>query len=308
MAKRIQVPNLSIPERLDKFLIGQFPNSSRQYWRDHLETIVRIDGNRAAKGRTLRGGESIELLEDPPAEETPSANPDIPLKILYQDEWLFAVDKPAGLPCHPLRRKESETLVNAVLAAFPKQAALPPAREAGLVHRLDNETSGVVLFARSPEALAGLRSLSQSGGIRKTYLALVAGMLTGKGRIKVPIGHHPGNVKKMVAIEDPADQERIKARRAETCYESVETFESASLLKVEIRVGARHQIRVHLAHLGHPLLGDKLYGKSAQPETPHHFLHASELHFQHPYLGKNLSISAPLPEEFSSLLRLHRAR
>lgn len=297
MKRSLQVPPLAAPERLDKFLIRHFPRSSRHYWRDRLEATVRIDGKKAAKGRMLWGGERIELLEEP-LEVNPAlrGNPKLPLRILYQDEHLFIVEKPAGLPCHPLRRTERDTLAQAVVAAFPEQARLQPAREAGLVHRLDNETSGLVLFARDAETLARLRRLSQAGKIEKLYLALVIGRLTGRGEIEHPIGHHPKNRKKMCAATNPAEAKRLKARPAHTEYRVLQAGIDASLLRVKIRVGARHQIRVHLASLGHPLCGDRLYG-TAGP-APRHLLHAAELRFLHPWTGKKIRVAVEPPQEF----------
>ncbi|MCE9623923.1 MAG: RluA family pseudouridine synthase [Deltaproteobacteria bacterium] len=292
-----QVPALPQPERLDKFLIQHFPRTSRGYWREALPSTVLVNGRKAQKGMFVSGGEAIELSQIPPEENPrPAPNPDLPLRILYEDERMIAVDKPAGMPCHPLKEEETGSLVNAMVGRFPEQADLEPAREAGLVHRLDNDTSGVVLFARDPEALEALRRLSQEGGISKTYLALVEGHLEGKGKITHPIAHSPKNAKRMLAVTQ--DAKSIPARPAETAYEVLEQKEGFTLVRLEIHVGQRHQIRVHLASLGHPIVGDILYGAAMVPGRTRHLLHAAELRFQHPFQRKSLHISASLPEDF----------
>lgn len=299
MKQSLTVPPLPAPERLDKFLLRQFPASGRRYWRDRLEAVVRLNGKKAAKGYLLLGGESLEFSETPPmADAEIATNPDIPLNILYEDAHLLAVDKPAGLPCHPLRHDESKTLAQAVLARFPGQRLLRPAREAGLVYRLDNDTSGVVLFARTPESLTELRQLSRSGGMSKIYLAVVEGILSQDGEIRYPIAHHPKNRKKMLAITQELEARGIPARPAETLFEPLKEVEGKTLLRVEIKVGQRHQIRAHLAALGHPIVGDVLYGAAERPDLGRHLLHAAEIRFQHPVLGTPVVLASPTPQEF----------
>ncbi len=299
MKQRIQVPSLKTPERLDKFLIQHFPESSRQYWRDHLEATVRVNGKAASKGMMLRGGDTIEVSRLPELDPPLIPNPKIPLRLLAEDEWFLAFDKPAGLPCHPLEAGETKTLANAVIAMYPEQARLIPQREAGLVHRLDNNTSGVVLFARSQSALEDLQRISKGGKMEKTYLALVTGLMEGQGKIDLPIAHHPKNPKKMVVVSATEDAARLDARVALTEWRTLQAGSGASLLKVKIRVGARHQIRVHLAQLGHPILGDALYG--AESGYLRHFLHAEELKFTHPGSGEKIRLSVAAPDDFQKI-------
>lgn len=290
-----KVPTLDAPLRLDLFLIQHFPGSGRKYWREALADGAKIDGRRASKGQVVQGGEEVWLNRAPVEASRFLANPDIPVEILYEDQALFAIDKPAGIPSHPLRSEESDTAVNAVLARFPGQADLSPAREAGLVHRLDNETSGVLLFAKTPEALAALRSVSQSGKMRKVYLARVAGNLKGEGKIEFAIGHDPKNPKKMQAAFNEEESKFLKARPATTSYRCLESDDASSLIEVEIAVGARHQIRVHLAAIWHPLLGDVLY---SGPPAKRIALHALKVEFAHPNTQEEISISAPVPKDF----------
>src|SRR5262249_32266805 len=248
--------------------------------------------------RLLRGGEPISLAEPVPEKSfAVRPNPSLELDILYLDDFLFAVNKVAGLPCHPLKPQERRTVANAVVAHFPEQAKLEPKREAGLVHRLDNETSGVLLFARSPQALERLRALSQGAKLKKSYLAWVHGCLRGQGKIDQPIGHHPKNSKKMCVASNLAAAKRLRARPARTEYESLDAGTEASLLRVVIRSGARHQIRVHLAALGHPIFGDRLYGSG--DGLPRQLLHAWQLEFRHPWTQRSLQICAPPPENFT---------
>ncbi len=284
----IKVPKLDPPQRLDKFLIENFPNTSRQFWKGKLSEIVRINQKKVSKGLLLKGGENIALLEPLPKKNpTLPPNPKIPLKILYQDPHLLAVEKPAGIPCHPLREKENSTIVNAVLARFPKQAKVGDSwKEAGLIYRLDNETSGVLLFARTSEALEKFRHLSQGEEMKKTYLALVEGTPPRKGTIDLPISHHPKNKRKM--------QTNPKGRKANTEYRVLRSDPETSLIEAIIHKGSRHQIRIHFAAIGHPILGDRLYGFP----LARHYLHAHQIEFFHPYLKKNIVITSTPPPEF----------
>lgn len=300
MKRTLTVPPLPAPERLDKFLIRQFPESGRGYWRKYLEGTVRVDGKKAAKGRLLSGGETLELSETPPpADAEILTDPDLPLTLLYEDAHLLAVDKPAGLPCYPLRPGESGTLAQAVAARYPAQRALRPAREAGLVYRLDNDTSGVLLFARDPEALAAFRKLGRSGAMEKIYLALVEGSVAAGGAVRRPIAHHPKNRKKMQVVAPEGPARGLPAQPAETVFEPLAESRGQTLLRVAIRVGRRHQIRAHLAALGHPIVGDVLYGAAPRAGLGRHCLHAAEIRFAHPFTGTPTVIAAPTPEEWA---------
>ncbi len=302
MPTQVRVPPLEQPERLDKFLIRTFPQTSRAYWREHLLPSVRVDGNKPAKGQFLHGGETLLLARIPPEKKLPpQPNPEIKLKVLYEDPFLIAVDKPAGLPCYPLHEKETQTVVNGILARYPEQSEIDPESwEAGLLHRLDNETSGVLLFARSGEANEKFGALNREGKILKEYRAWVEGPVTENGLIRKPIAHHPKNKKKMVIPKDEKEIKKLKARPALTQFEVIKSGKKFSLLRVGIAKGSRHQIRIHLASLGHPVAGDTLYGGKILSD-PRYLLHHYQVQLKHPFTGKVLTINAPLPKKFHPL-------
>ncbi len=199
------------------------------------------------------------------------------MKIVHQDEWLLAVDKPAGLPVLPTPNGEEKTLATKITRQFPEQKKIP---DCGIVHRLDNDTSGIVLIARSVEIYETLRELWNTEAVKKMYLAIVLGKLKGDGDITTPIAHHPSKKKKMV----PAGK---SGRTAITHWKSKKVIGDYTLLEVSITTGVRHQIRIHLASIGHPLAGDSLYQKTKHhTQNPrgltHHLLHLSQLVFPHP--------------------------
>lgn len=298
--KSLVVEKLSNPVRLDKFLIEQFPFTSRQYWKAHLKE-VSLNGKPAKKGAVVRGGETLRFAQWPTAQRAPlQPNTEIKLPILYEDDFLLAVDKPAGLPCLPLKSDETETVINALLAQRPEQALIDPDNwEAGLIHRLDNDTTGVLLFAKTPEAKLALKHLNQTGKIEKTYQCWVHGLLQGSGKIDIPIAHHPKNKKKMMVVTEESKVEKLKARPAQTQYKAFKTKGDFTLLEVKISKGARHQIRIHLASLGHPIVGDRLYYPDDKTKPPHHLLHAYELKLIHPGTGEALVLRAMLPDNFN---------
>jgi len=298
---QIKVPALKEPLRVDKFLSQQFPLATRAYWREHLSREILIDGKLAKKGQLLKGGEILTLRDLPPEiPQTPQANPLIKLDILHQDPDYLAVDKPTGIPCHPLKREETQTMVNGLLAQFPEQAEVEPgSREAGLLQRLDNATSGVLLFARNLEAKSRYFQLNREGKILKEYQAWVQGRVSQGGVVATPIAHHPKNKKKMTLPRDENEVKKLKARPARTQFEVLQSGESYSLLRIGIARGCRHQIRLHLASLGHPVVGDELYGKaSSATPTGRLLLHAHCINFRHPFTGKLLTLASPLPSDF----------
>lgn len=307
-SRTLIVPSLENPQRLDKFLVGQFRGTNRAFWRKNLEDCVRVDGKRAVKGQVLRGGEKLFLNPKPfVAVSASSPNPKMKLKVLYEDPFLLAIDKPGGIPSAPLRAVEKNTVVNGILAQFPGQAEVDPSsREAGLLNRLDNGTSGILLFARSREAKRRFASMNREGKFTKVYQAWVQGRVEKNGVVRTPIAHHPKNKKKMILPQGEKEAKKLKARPAWTTYEVLKLGKNFSLLRLTLSKGSRHQIRIHLASLGHPVVGDSLYGGpglgNAFSKSPRErfLLHASQVYFRHPFLKKGILISAPLPPDFHS--------
>jgi len=292
-------------QRLDVFLVRRIEGLGRASAKRMIEDgRVRIDGQKRRKGVLLQAGERV-TLEGPPS--LPDFDP-IPdeahsVGILYEDEDLLIVDKPAGMHSHPLKRDERGTVANAIMAIAPECVAYGAMRrEAGLMNRLDTETSGLMIVARSERAAEGMARLFEREAIDKRYRALAMGEVRAPWSIDLPIAHHPGDRRKMVAISvyDPALSER--ARPALTEILSSEIRGGHSYIEIRARSARRHQVRVHLSSLGHPLVGDLLYGGKALDGLDRHFLHASALVFHHPVSGKECVFKSPLPQELRDAL------
>jgi 23S rRNA pseudouridine1911/1915/1917 synthase len=244
---------------------------------------VVVDGEQSPKSRRLQGGEDVEF-------ELPEAKPelvpeDVELRIAYEDEHLLVVDKPAGVVVHPSPGHRSETLVHGVLA---HGAAGGDEERPGIVHRLDRDTSGLLVVARSDEAFEKLKELVKAHGLERTYAALVRGRpRSRKGRIEAPIGRDR---------RDPTRQSlnTDSPREAVTHFELLELLGQHALLRVDLETGRTHQIRVHLGAIGLPVVGDAVYG-APDPALGRQFLHATRLAFDHPLTGKSLNVESPLP-------------
>jgi len=282
-------------KRLDRFLQEKLPEYSRTRLQDWIRNgNVRVRGKAEKPSYALRGGETLEVE---PAEPTPlRAEPEaIPLEILYEDEDVLAVNKPAGMVVHAGAGCRSGTLVNALLHRFRSLSGLGGELRPGIVHRLDRYTSGVILAARHDLAHRHLAAQFASREVEKVYLALVHGTVKQEhGRIEKPISRDPVRRIRMTA--------RLgRGRTALTDYKVLRRFRHFTLLEVKIGTGRTHQIRVHLAAAGHPVAGDRLYGAPAGVEgapTPgRFFLHAQRIRFRIPSTGELVTVEAPLPEE-----------
>lgn len=310
-------------ERFDRWVARVAGISRQRAMKLFDDGHVRVGRRRAKKGELVEAGLSVVI--EPPQSESPVPQPDAPLTVLHEDEWLLAVDKPAGMPMHPLRSGELDTLANAVLARFPDVVgASPEERCPGLVHRLDRDTSGVVLWARRQDVWDSLRAQLSARTMTKRYLALVEGIVEGEGEIPVPLAHDPKNASRMIATPYPAEAEEMKAREALTLYRALATGEVSgepyTLLEVHIVTGVMHQIRAHFSFAGHPVAGDALYGGRPMPghdgsersgterpgiERPgieRHWLHAESIGFVHPNGEAPLTIHAPVPPELQQVL------
>ena len=282
--------------RLDVLLAELFGCSRSACAKAIEEGRVQVDGKPAGKaGQAVSAGADL-LMEIPLASDSPVEREDIPLEILYQDRDLAVVVKPQGMVVHPAFGHTSGTLVNAVLARWPQIADFSEPSRAGIVHRLDKETSGVIVVAKTRETLEYLRRLFKEREVHKRYLALVEGMPdTPSGIIDAPIGRDPAQRKRMAVVRD--------GREAITEYHVLETYADHTLLEVFPQTGRTHQIRVHLAFIGTPVVGDTVYGRRKQAiRMKRHFLHAASITFPRPESGELLTVEAALPTGLQNVL------
>ena len=283
--------------RLDHFLQRQFPEFSRSRLQEWIKAgRVRVNGTAVRASHTLREG---DLLEVEPAPLAPlTASPEaIPLDVLYEDSDLVAIDKPAGMVVHAGAGVRSGTLVNALLHRFESLSTSAGDLRPGIVHRLDRYTSGVLLVAKTDAAHRSLAAQFAARRVRKTYLALVHGVVKAEhGRIEKPIARDPVRRVRMTA-------RLAQGRQAWSEYRVLRRFANRTLLEVEIGTGRTHQIRVHLASIGHPVVGDRLYGAPAEAALGRYFLHAASIRFEQPTSGQPVEVSAPLPPELEAWIQ-----
>jgi 23S rRNA pseudouridine1911/1915/1917 synthase len=297
--RELEVPAGSAPERLDK-LISKLFGVSRARAMDWIaDGRVRVDGLRGPKAQMVAAGAMVSVEMPPP--DAPEPQADLPIRVVHADADVVVIDKPAGMPSHPLKPGELGTAANGLVARFPELATIGPAREGGLVHRLDTDTSGLLLAARTETAHAALRAQFTARTIEKGYLALVSGELHAGGEIDLPLAHDPRDPRKVRAASDPEWAALHDARPALTRFSPLERKNGFTLLEVEIATGVLHQIRAHLAFIGHPLAGDELYEGPTLPNLKRHFLHASRLGFAHPD-GTRARFDSPLPPDLREIL------
>jgi 23S rRNA pseudouridine1911/1915/1917 synthase len=261
---------------------------------------VMVDGAiHARPGEKLRGGESVVVMVPPPLPAGPLPQA-IPLAIVYEDDHLLAIDKPTGMTVHPGPGHATSTLVNAVLAHCPELPGIGGVQRPGIVHRLDKDTSGLILVAKTDAAHRGLSNQLKERRIAKTYLALVEGVVAPpEALIDAPIGRDPNNRLRMTVIGHGG-------REAQTRYRVVEQLGDRCLVEARPITGRTHQIRVHLASVGHPVVGDPVYGRPS-PLTGRLLLHAWRLELRHPVTDIPMLLEAPLPADFrEALARLGR--
>lgn len=289
-------------KRLDKIVRDRVPDLSRTQGQRLIENgAVTVNGRPRKPAYRARPGERVRVIPPPPEPEQLFRPEPIPLDVIHEDEYLLLVNKPAGMVVHPAPGHPDGTLVNALLAHCPDIADVGRRDRAGLVHRLDKGTSGLLVVAKSDSALRALQKQFKRREVAKTYLALVEGRIQPpEGIIEVPIGRDTRNRQRMAAVPD--------GKYARTRYHAVEVFEDHALLEVHPYTGRTHQVRVHLSWLGYPVVGDAVYGRRRQRSLrERHFLHASRLGFTHPATGEEVAFQAPLPVELSALLRKLRS-
>ncbi|MGH7812674.1 MAG: RluA family pseudouridine synthase [Candidatus Binataceae bacterium] len=284
-------------ERLDRHLVRIGLAPSRRTAKKMIASgMVRLNGAVADREcEPASPGDRVEVIGTWELSIRIEPNPALPLKVLYEDAAVIVINKPGGMPCHPIRAGELECVMNAVAARFPETATIgDKSHEGGLVHRLDNGTSGALIIARTPEAYRALRAAISGGQVARRYEALVEGAMDDAVKIDLPIAHHPRIGRKMT-LGDPASSIPKRAGRpAMTVIEPIRRVDEWTLVAAIPATGCRHQIRVHLASTGHPIVGDAQYG--AQPNEAfagrRFWLHLCEVEFESPAAGR-IKVSAP---------------
>jgi 23S rRNA pseudouridine1911/1915/1917 synthase len=292
-----RVPDAAAGERLDRFLASLPEIGSRGAAERVLTAGVLVDGTPQAKSHRLAGGEELEF--EPPAQGTaPLVAEEMDLRIAYEDEYLVVVDKPAGVVVHPAPGHARGTLVHGLLG---HDVAGGDSERPGIVHRLDRDTSGLMVVARSEEAHRRLQGLVRRRELERHYLALVVGRPRSRsGRIEAPIGRDRRDpLRHSLDTDTP--------REAITHFQLVELFPRHALLDVKLETGRTHQIRVHLAAIGLPVAGDPVYGRPHELGLGRQFLHATHLAFTHPFTGERLDVESPLPDDLRAAARMAAA-
>ena len=278
--------------RLDHFLAVKLPHLSRS----RLQTLIkeghiRVAGNTAKPGEKLQSGKLVTVHEPEAAPLTGTEAEDLPLEVLYEDDDLLVLNKAAGMVVHPAAGNPTGTIVNALLHHCTSLSGIGGEQRPGIVHRLDKETSGCLVVAKNDLAHQGLSKQFAGRTILKVYLALASGHFAKKsGVIEAEIARHPVHRKKMSVVESG------RGRASTTDYRVLRELPGASLVECTLHTGRTHQIRVHLKHLGHPLLGDELYGRRAG--YARQMLHAWKLGFAHPRTGEWMEFQSPIPHDF----------
>jgi 23S rRNA pseudouridine1911/1915/1917 synthase len=308
--RTLGVPPQARGRRLDQFLAEAGLGLTRSRIQQLVgEGRVRLDGKVPKASARVRGGEAVEVEFPPPEPATPLAQ-DLPLRVLYEDADLVVLDKAPGMVVHPAAGHRDGTVVNALLHRLQDLTGIGGERRPGLVHRLDKDTSGCLVVAKNETSLAALQAAFKDREVQKGYLALVHGVPAKEaGAFETLHGRHPVHRKRFSA-------KVARGKPAITRYRVLERFEGAALVEVDLLTGRTHQVRVHFAEAGHPLLGDELYGgtrrgkgavKQAQEALGRQALHAYRLSFAHPRTQVPLSFEAPVPLDFARALEVLRA-
>ncbi|MBI1797345.1 MAG: RluA family pseudouridine synthase [Candidatus Eisenbacteria bacterium] len=304
-------------ERLDRFLAAAQPDLSRS----RLQALIKgghvsVNDRAARASQRVKAGDRVRV-EVPAPEPSELIAEAIPLTVVHEDADIVVIDKPAGLVVHPGAGVRQGTLVHALLHRYPEVAGVGGAGRPGIVHRLDRDTSGLMVVARTPRAYRALVEALRSRAVRRTYAALVWGVPRAvSGAIETAIGRHPRDRKRMAVVPRGG-------KPARTRWEAVERLGIATRIAAHLDTGRTHQIRVHMEHIGHPVIGDKVYGRAKRDLSlreserslaaevtsclPRQALHAIELELLHPATGARMSFDSPLPEAFERVLALLRA-
>jgi 23S rRNA pseudouridine1911/1915/1917 synthase len=300
----LTIPPEQAGQRLDQALAALLPDYSRSRLKSWIESgEIRVDGVQRRPRDKVSGGESVSLEATLPEETRAAAQP-MPLVIVHEDKHLVVVDKPAGLVVHPGAGNPDQTLQNALLAWDPALAALP---RAGIVHRLDKDTSGLLVVARTLPAHTALVRMLGEREVHREYEAICRGVMTAGGTVDAPIARHPTDRVRMAVREG--------GRESVTHYRVIRRFAGYTHVRVQLETGRTHQIRVHLAHAGYPIVGDRVYGgrltlpkgasealRQTLREFPRQALHAARLAFDHPVTGRPIECTSALPADMRALL------
>jgi len=295
-----------LPMRLDRWLVSQRPEQSRARIQKFIDAgYVRVNGVAVRAKTTLRRGDEVQLWMPPP-EPLPYLLPQpIPLDVLYEDAAIIVLNKPAGLTVHPAPGNRDGTLVNGLLHHCPDLPGIGGKLRPGIVHRLDKDTTGCLVVAKSQQALMLLQRQIQRRVASREYEAVVHGTPRAEeGTIEAPLGRHPVDRKKCAVVTDG------QGRHARTHWRVEERLGNHTLMRFRLDTGRTHQIRVHCAHIGHPLVGDATYSRCRRMPValPGQALHAVQLGLDHPITGERMRFEAPLPESFERLLSALRRR
>jgi 23S rRNA pseudouridine1911/1915/1917 synthase len=309
--RELVVPSSLAGARLDKAIAQLVPELSRARVKRAIALgAVLVNGRRLPKGGTVADGDRVRVDVAQVADAPALATPDAPLKVLLENDQLVIVDKPAGQPTAPLRPAEVGTLVNAILGRYPELVATGAdsfighsPREPGLIHRLDTETSGAVVVARTAAAFEALKMALKEGRLDKRYLLVCAEQgLPDEGTIEFPLTNHPKDQRRVYACVHPRDVMRYEPRPASTHYRVLQRSGTWALVEVTVGKALRHQIRAHFGAIGHPLAGDELYGGPVIRALGRHALHAARV----AYAGGNgidaFDVNVPLPKDMATLL------
>ena len=302
-ARRLEVDEAAVGERLDAHVAERVPELSRSRVVQLIgDGRIRLNGAEARKSARLEPGDVIDVeIPDPEPSEVEAE--DIPLEIVFEDRDLLVVNKPSGLVVHPAPGHRSGTMVNALLHHVDDLSGIGGVKRPGIVHRLDKDTSGLLIVAKHDRAHRKLSAALKRRDIHRIYLTVCWGHLEeDRLSVEAPVGRSNRNRKRMAVVES--------GRRALTHFERVQRWVAADLLRARLETGRTHQIRVHLAHIGHPVVGDKqyagggargisgtghLWARELERRVPTHFLHAHRLEFEHPRTGQPMEFEAPLP-------------
>jgi 23S rRNA pseudouridine1911/1915/1917 synthase len=287
--------------RLDRYLTSVLTGNSRTTVQQLIvDGSVLVNGRPAKPGYALRSGDEVQVFLRTQKNKAPNVKPQpLPLDVVYEDKDLLVVNKTAGMVVHPAPGHHDDTLVNALLARYPDIQRERTEQRPGIIHRLDKDTSGLIIVARNAATQANLAEQMKRREIVKRYLVLVEGVVAlDQGSIDAPIGRNPRHRQQMAITA-------VGSREARTHFRVLERFQRHTLLLVELETGRTHQIRVHLKAIGHPVVGDPVYGSSSTirgSTLKRQFLHAYQLRFTHPATGAVMDLEAPLPDDLQAVL------